>query len=389
MKIVAFTGIRSDYDLMSPLFKLLQCDTAIDLQLIVSGAHLSQTYGYSVQQIENDGYSILAKIESLIDSDSKSARVKSSAILMQNCVDIVADYLPDLIVFAGDREDVIVASIVGTYLGIPTLHFYSGDHVTDGYVDNPIRHAASKLASAHFTMLEVHKQRLIAIGEDPKRVHVTGNLSLDKFHHFTPLSMAEIEKRMGVTVRTSHSALLIFHPVTEELNIIESIYTGIIEELIAKDVTIFISYPNVDYGNKKIVEIIEKYREHENVIAYRNLEREVFLSIYKQVDFIVGNSSSGICEAASIPIPAINIGTRQEGRFTGKNVIHCKSSKREVGKAIEVALSQEFLTSIASMTNPYGNGKSAEKAYQLIKTIDFDSLLLKCEDPLSLKVSNE
>ena len=169
-KIIAFTAIRSEYDLLSSLYKLLNADENIDLKLIVSGAHLSKTYGYSVKDIEADGFDILAKIETLIDSDTKASRIKSAAILFQSCIDIIANYNPDLIIFAGDREEVIVASLVGGYLEIPTVHFFGGDHVEDSHIDNPVRHATSKLSSAHFVSTLEHKKRLIAMGEKEERI---------------------------------------------------------------------------------------------------------------------------------------------------------------------------------------------------------------------------
>ena len=169
-KIVAFTAIRSEYDLLSSLYKLLNNDENIDLRLIVSGAHLSKTYGYSVKDIEADGLNILAKIETLLDSDTRASRIKSASILLQSSIDVIANYNPELIIFAGDREEVMVASLIGGYLEIPTIHFFGGDHVEDSHVDNPVRHAASKLSSVHFVSTLEHKKRLIAMGEKEKRI---------------------------------------------------------------------------------------------------------------------------------------------------------------------------------------------------------------------------
>jgi UDP-hydrolysing UDP-N-acetyl-D-glucosamine 2-epimerase len=186
MKILSFTSIRSDYDLLVDLYSKLDKDQLIDFRLLVSGAHLSSSYGYSINNIKNDGFKILAELETLIDSDSISSRVKSASIFFQNSIDIVKQFSPDLVLFVGDREDAIIIPIICSYLNIPTIHFYGGDHVLDGNVDNPIRHASSKLATVHFVTLLQHKNRLMKMGEEESRINVIGNISLDKIFRFKP-----------------------------------------------------------------------------------------------------------------------------------------------------------------------------------------------------------
>ncbi len=384
-KILALTMIRSDYDLMSPLYGLLHDDPSIDLQLLVGGAHLSETFGYTVQQIEADKFNILARVESLLDANSKSARIKSFSILLQNSIDAIAAFKPDIVLYAGDREDVMLGAMIGGYLEIPTLHFYGGDHVQDGHIDNAIRHAASKLSTAHFVTLEQHKQRLIAMGEDSRRIFVVGNISLDKFVQFTPLSKEEIKEQFHIKHGFDRFALVIFHPTLQDRESPEVIFENILKTLKGKGIYAFISYPNIDPGNYEIRKVIEKYSGDKNFFFYKNLNRDLFLSIYKQSDFIIGNSSSGVCEAASIPIPALNVGTRQTSRYAGENVIFVDSTLNAIRDGLEQVLNSEFQTSIKYMKNPYGDGNSAMKAYEIIKNTDFKSMLLKTEDPLELK----
>src|SRR5690554_5565085 len=156
-KVLGITTIRSDYDLLSPLYKKMEEDSDIELKLLVAGGHLSSTYGESINLIKEDGFKILCEIETLIDSNSKKSRLKTASILLQNSIDIVAQYNPDVIIYAGDREDVIVGALLGGYLEIPTIHFYGGDHVKDLHIDNPIRHATSKLSTVHMVSNEEHK----------------------------------------------------------------------------------------------------------------------------------------------------------------------------------------------------------------------------------------
>lgn len=385
-KILAFTSIRSDYDLMTPLYKLLDNDKELDFKIIVSGAHLSPSFGYSINQIRQDRFDILLEIETLLSSDTGLSRVKSASLLLQNSLETIAKFNPDLMIYAGDREDVLVYAMIGGYLNIPTVHVFAGDHVEDGYIDNPIRHATSKLSTAHFVTLEEHKKRLVRMGEDSQRVFVTGNISLDKFVEFQPLEKKELKNIFKIEKGFNDFALLIFHPVTEEIKNVDMYFENILKNLEEKKINTFVSYPNVDEGNQKLLKVIERYKKNKNFIFYKNLDRNIFMSIYKHSKFIIGNSSSGICEAASLKIPAINVGMRQIGRYSDKNVIFCGTDYHEIEHAINKALSKEFLNDLITLKNSYGDGNSAIKAYDIIKTKDFKSMIAKIEDPLKVEM---
>jgi len=289
--------------------------------------------------------------------------------------------------YAGDREDVLMYSMIGGYLNIPTIHVFAGDHVEDGYIDNPIRHATSKLSTAHFVTLEEHRKRLIRMGEDSKRVFVTGNISLDKFVNFQPFSKTEIRSLFDVENSFNDFALVIFHPVTAEMENAGEYFRNILNNLDERNVNSFVSYPNVDPGNQKLVDVIEQYKDNKNFIFYKNLERDVFMSIYKHSNFIIGNSSSGICEAASLKIPAINVGLRQTGRYADKNVMFCGVGYKEIGVSIDKAMSKDFVNSLETLQNSYGDGNSANKAYDIIKSTDFKSMIAKIEDPLKVELA--
>jgi len=386
-KILAFSSIRSDYDLMSPLYRLLHEDENIDFRIIVSGAHLSHSFGYSVDQIKKDGFNILLEIETLLNSDTGLSRVKSASILLQSSLESIAKFSPDLMMYAGDREDVLMYSMIGGYLNIPTIHVFAGDHVEDGYIDNPIRHATSKLSTAHFVTLEEHRKRLIRMGEDPKRVFVTGNISLDKFVNFQPFSKTEIRSLFDVENSFNDFALVIFHPVTAEMENAGEYFRNILNNLNERSINSFVSYPNVDPGNQQLVDVIEQYKDNKNFIFYKNLERNTFMSIYKHSNFIIGNSSSGICEAASLKIPAINVGLRQTGRYADKNIMFCGAGYKEIGVSIDKAVSKDFVNSLETLKNSYGDGNSANKAYDIIKSTDFKSMIAKIEDPLKVELA--
>ncbi len=381
-KVLAFTAIRSEYDLLSSLYKLLDNDETIEFKIIVSGAHLSENHGYTVEDIENDGLSILAKLETLIDSDTKASRVKSASILFQNAIDIISNYAPDIIIYAGDREEVIIASIIGGYLEVPTIHFFGGDHVQDSHIDNPVRHATSKLSTIHMVSNEDHAHRLIKMGESKERIFNIGSVALDKFLNESIKSREEIKKYFTIKREFDLFAILIFHPIPKERSKSAQIFENILLSLERKGINTFVSYPNIDPGNKEIIDVIEQYKNNKNFIFYHNQPRNIFISIYKNAKFIIGNSSSGILESASIPIPAINVGYRQTGRKANKNVIFTNGESQFIEEAINKALSQEFQEMIANITNMYGDGKSSQKAFDIIKKNTFKDLLFKDEDIL-------
>lgn len=383
-KILAFSSIRSDYDLMSNLYKLLNNDEEIDFRIIVSGAHLSHSFGYSVEQIRKDELNILLEIETLLSSDTPLSRVKSASLLLQNSLETIAKFNPNLIIFAGDREDTLIYAMIGGYLGIPTIHVFAGDHVKDGYIDNPVRHAASKLATVHFVTIEEHRARLIRMGEDTKRIFVIGNPSLDKFISFEPLAKAKIKQYFNIKNNFDDFALMIFHPVTKELDNVDEYFENILKNLENRKINTFVGHPNVDPGNQKLLKVIDRYSRNPNFIFYKNLERDIFMSIYKYSKLIIGNSSSGICEAASLKIPAINVGLRQTGRYADKNVIFCDTNFKSIGDSLDKALSKEFLETLKNLENSYGDGKSSIRAYKIIKTLKFESMIEKIEDPLQL-----
>lgn len=384
MKILAITSIRSEYDLLSPLLFKLNSDPTIDLKLLVGGAHNSPTFGNTFEDIEKDGFDILCRIESLIDADSKSSRLKSASILLLSMIDIVKSYGPDLLIYAGDREEVLVGGMLGGYLSIPTVHFFGGDHSSDGHIDNPIRHATSKLSTCHMVSTELHSDRLKAIGEPASRIFNIGSIALDKFVHFKPTSNID-EIISGKEVKKD-IALFIYHPINDEIGKEKIIINAAITALIEDGYHVFIGSPNSDPGNSKVREAISEIcDENKDCTIYGNLPRDLFISLFKKSSIIVGNSSAGILEAASIPIPCINIGERQKGRYCGENVLFVNADYESIKKAISIVSTKSFKDKISNMKNPYGDGNSADKALRLIKEVNFQQLLNKKEDPLDLQ----
>jgi len=386
MKILSITSIKSDYDLLTPLYNEFSNDTEIDYRLLVCGAHCSNAFGYTASHIQDDGHPILATVDSLIDGDTSSSRLKSAAIMLISSIDIVKAFSPDLLILCGDREDCLMGAVMGGYLGIPTAHFYGGDHVSDGHIDNPVRHAVSKLATVHFVSHETHKTRLLRLGEEDNRIFVIGSIALDRFRlRDTAKGKHCLEQTIHLEKSRDH-ALILFHPVATEKLVTETIVKTIILETIAAGYKCLIGMPNSDFGYSKVVCAIKKISKvyHKDVIVYDTLPNEAFLELFCQCKLIIGNSSAGILESGSVAIPAINVGVRQSGRLAGKNVIFCGTSRQEIKKALSTSLSPNFRADCSGYSNIYGDGFSALKAFKLIKNIDFSTLILKTKDPLDL-----
>lgn len=383
-KILALTSIRSEYDLMSRLYQLLDADSEIDLQLLVSGAHLSPAHGFTVENIRSDGFNVLAEIETLISADSTSSRLKTASGLLSGSIDIVKRYAPDIILYAGDREDVLVGGMLGGFLGIPTAHFFGGDHAADGHIDNPVRHATSKLSSVHFVSVPEHRNRLLKLGEEDKRIYVIGSVALDKFLLEPVIPRASVLDGIGAKSHAYNApiAILIFHPISEEIEIAGEYVRNAVSSLVGRGFHVCVGAPNTDPGNFKLVQALEEVSELPQVSFYRNLSRGNFINLFRNSEIIVGNSSAGLLEAASLRVPAINIGARQRGRLCAENVVFTGGSEEDILKAIDQVLSIEFQSMLQSLKNPYGDGNSADIAAGLLKSVDFKALLRKPEDPL-------
>lgn len=381
-KILALTATRSDYDLLSYVYKLLDNDKSLDFKLLVSGTHLSNTYGSSVNEIEKDGLTILTKIESLLDSDSRAARVKSAAILMQDCLHSILDFAPDIILYCGDREDAMVGAMVSTYLQIPGIHVFGGDHASDGHIDNPVRHAISKLSTAHFVSIEEHKQRLLKIGEPQYRIFQVGSPAIDKLIKEVNLSKLELAKIFNLTEWPEKCALLTYHPMTHEEDKAGVVVDNILKNLLDNNYFIFCNSPNSDAGSKKIIEAFAKYNDHPHIYFFKNLSRTLFVNLLRHCELMIGNSSAGIIEAATCNTKVINVGKRQFGRFNAGNVIFCENTYESINEAILKSNTEEYNTLVSNLINPYGDGYSSERIYEILINSNFKEIIAKKEDPL-------
>jgi UDP-hydrolysing UDP-N-acetyl-D-glucosamine 2-epimerase len=383
-KLLAFSSIRSDYDLMSTLYQRLTVDAQMDFRLLVSGAHLSPAHGYSVRHIEADGIPLLSRVETLISGDSRPGRLKTASNLLAAGIDLVKDFAPDAILIAGDREDVLVGAMIGGFLGIPTVHFFGGDHAADGHIDNPVRHATSKLASLHFVSHEEHRERLLSLGEEPRRIHVTGSLALDKYLDEPAQDRAKVARQAGAPVEAVAApwAVLIFHPIAEEEALAPDYIQTACDALLERGYHIFLGAPNTDPGNQRLIDTLGRLDRNPGITFYRNIGRNLFVNLLRHAVLITGNSSAGVLEAPSLQMPTINLGRRQHGRLAAPSVIFTDGSRAEFAAALDRIAQPDFRRQLETMGNAYGDGKSTDRALSLLHTLDFPAYLRKTADPL-------
>lgn len=376
-KILAVTGIRSDYDLMTPVFKEIQNHPKLELQLIVTGAHLSHAYGYTVEQIEKDGYMIAEKIESLLNSDLTSGRVKGLAIQLQGMVQAVERVKPDVLLVLGDREESMTTALVGAYMNIPVAHVAGGDRVI-GNVDDQVRHAVSKLAHIHFTTNHESAERLIKLGEEPFRVFNTGNPGLDRLKDVPLLTREELSQRLGFKIENGEPLiLLIQHVISTEVQYAYEQMKATMEAIKRLGIKTIISYPNSDAGGQQIIAAINEYADLPFVYVQKNIPRLEFVNIMRHANCLLGNSSAGILEAPFLKLPVINVGNRQKGRLHANNVQFIDHDVDEIVHAVKKSMNdKEYLLEVKNGTNPYGNGDSASKIANILADLQIDQKLL-------------
>lgn len=377
-KIVAVTGARSEYDLMYSVYKMLDEDARFDFSIIITGPHLSENFGYTSQYIENDGFRVLDYIYSFLDSNHKLARVSS----IGNQIPLLAQSLnrekPDLVIVAGDREEAISVTMTCAYMDIPCAHFFGGDIAKDGNIDNSVRYAASKFAHLHFVTLEEHKKTLLKLGEEEWRIHVIGNPGLDRFLATEEINKSEVLAHFQLHTNTNY-AVLIQHSIITEVEDQPTHIRITLDALLETDLVYFVNFPNTDSGSMAIIEAYNEYvdRYPEKFVLFKNLERNMYINLLRNAAFLIGNSSSGLLEAPSLGLPAVNVGSRQRGRIHGDNVLFVDNNKKQILSAIQkILLDKEFVNKVAKRINPYGDGAASIKTVEILSQIELNNNLV-------------
>lgn len=367
------TGSRGEWGYIRPIMRLIDKRDDVQYVLVVTNMHLLPAYGSSYKEIENDGFKIHYKVHMSLDGYSHVTQAKSLGIFLNALPDIIDNEKPDWILLAGDRGEQLMGAIAGAYTYTPVAHIQAGE--LSGNIDGMTRHAIGKLVHLHFAANQDAADRLIKLGEEPFRVHNVGAPQIDEMVNAQFTSLEEIEEKLCVKLQDGY-ILGVMHPVTEEADKAEAQAEIFIKSLNQFKEPKIIILPNNDAGSKGVKMAINEYREGEYHM-YANLKREDYLGLLKNANCIVGNSSSGLLEAPTFNVPAVNIGRRQNMRFRGINVIDVPFEQEKVVEAIRKAMGNEFHSYLQrECTNPYGDGHSSERILDLLINTKIDQKLL-------------
>ncbi len=367
-KVCVVTGTRAEYGLFYPIMKRIQASDKLELQLIATTMHLSEEFGSTYKQVEKDGFNIDEKIENLLASDTKSAIAKSTGLATILLSDAFNRLQPDIVLLLGDRYETHAAATTAMLMNIPIAHIHGGE-ITEGAVDEQIRHSITKMSAIHFASTEKYRQRILQMGEDPSRVFTSGAPGIDNIMHLKPLSKTELENDLHWKFGKS-SALFTYHPATLTNSDINDEIDQIFTALEKSSLNILFTYANADDSGRAINQKIEAFCQS-NTNKYKvvkSLGKLRYLSAMKYANILVGNTSSGIIEAASFQKPVVNIGDRQKGRLQSGNIIDCKADTLQL--AIRQAFSEDFQRKCRETTNIYGNGNASNIIVNALANIE-------------------
>jgi GDP/UDP-N,N'-diacetylbacillosamine 2-epimerase (hydrolysing) len=377
-KVCVVTGTRAEYGLLYWTIYALHNDPDIELQLLVTGMHLSPEFGLTYKQIEADGFFINKKIETLLSSDSSVGVAKSIGLGVMGFADAYQELSPDIILLLGDRFEIFSAATAAMIARIPIAHCHGGES-TQGAFDEPIRHSITKMSHLHFTSTEEYRQRIIQLGEQPETVFNVGALGIENINKLSLLSRGEFEESIEFKLK-KRNTLVTFHPVTLENATAEKQFKVLLEAINdLKETAIIFTKANADTDGRVINRLIDKYVAEHSIksIAFTSLGQLRYLSALQFMDVVLGNSSSGLIEVPSFKTATINIGDRQRGRIKATSVIDCAPEFNEIKNAIDKALSEEFRNNLKFIENPYGTKNASESIIPILKNTPLENLLKK------------
>jgi UDP-N-acetylglucosamine 2-epimerase (non-hydrolysing)/GDP/UDP-N,N'-diacetylbacillosamine 2-epimerase (hydrolysing) len=375
-RIAAVTTSRADYGHLYWPLKDLSTRPDVELQLVVMGPHLSPEFGNTVGEIEADNFEIAARVECLLSSDSDVGMAKTIGVAVLGLADVLGRLRPDILLLIADRYEMLAPAAVALALRIPIAHIEGGE-ISEGAIDDAVRNALTKMGHLHFTSTVAARDRVLALGEEPWRVHRAGAPSLDHLRRGTLLSREEVEGRLGLSLAPP-PILVGYHPVTiarDTLREADAVF-GALSSLTD---TIVFSYPNADAGSRALIERAEAFVAGRGTgRVFVNLSHRAYWSLLRYVDLFVGNSSSGIMETPSFALPSVNVGLRQRGRERARNVVDVEPDAAAILEGIHTARSDEFRRSLEGMVNPYGDGAASQKIVEVLTSVPLgDELLVK------------
>jgi UDP-hydrolysing UDP-N-acetyl-D-glucosamine 2-epimerase len=379
-KIAVVTSSRADYSLLYWPLRDLASHPDLELKIIALGPHLSPEFGCTVKEIEQDGFTVDARIECLISSDSDVGMAKTIGVATLSLAECLGQMRPDLLVVTADRYEMLAPAAVALALRIPIAHIEGGE-ISEGAIDDAVRNALTKLSHIHFTSTPLARARVIAMGEEEWRVHRTGAAALDHLKRSPRISREQLEARLEIDLGLP-TALATFHPATIARDTVREA-DALFQAIRRMPEQLLFCYPNADAGSYSLIERVKQVScEHGNSRVFVNLPPVVYWSLLGNVDFLVGNSSSGIIEAASLGLPVVNVGIRQYGREHGRNVLDADAELDCILDRIAVARSEEFRSSLKGMENLYGDGNASGRIVKVLASVPLgEELLMKRNVP--------
>ena len=372
-KIAVITGTRAEYGLLRGIMKRIRKSQSLDLQVIVTGTHVSKDFGHTLDEIVADGFKVDSKVRILSADDSGFGMAMSLGIAVRKISRSLAKMHPSILVMLGDRLEVLAAALASTYMNVPIAHIHGGD--VSGSVDQSVRYAISKLSHIHFVATTGAAARLKAIGEDRKRIFVVGAPGLDEIVERSYTAADVLEKKYGVDVKRP-LVILLQHPVVTEEKQAAWQITQTLKALEDLRIQSIIIYPNVDSGGRSMIRTVKQQcRRYGFLKSMPSIPRSDFLGLMSIADVMIGNSSSAIIESSLFKLPVINIGTRQVGRERAGNVIDVDHDRQTIKYAIKKALEdKQFLHKVRTAKNPYGGGRSSEAITRILQQVNLDEI---------------
>ena len=377
-KIVVFTGTRAEYGLLYWIIKGLSDSADFELLLYVGGSHLSQKYGNTVRYIEDDGFAVNERLEFLDSSDTPTGIAKSMAAALVLASEAFQRDKPDLLVVLGDRFEVMAICQAAMLTCIPIAHIHGGE-ITEGLIDEAVRHSVTKMAHLHFTATDVYRNRVIQLGENPQNVFNVGAPGIDSIKSLKLLDCDALTSSLNFDV-TGSFLVVTYHPVTLNKDGALAALKNLLFVLSTyKNLKFVVTYPNADTHNQGLIAALEEFKKErsDQVLLVHSLGQLRYLSLLKHCEAVIGNSSSGLIEAPTFLKPTVNIGNRQDGRIFGGTVINCGEDIPSIIKALKRALSTEFREKCSIEKNPYGSGGSSKKIIDILKATSLDDLVIK------------
>ncbi len=376
-KICVVTGTRAEYGLLRWVIQGIQDSEVLNLQLMVTGMHLSPEFGLTVQEIEIDGFCIDRKVEMLLSSDSPVGITKSMGLAMIGFADALAELRPDLLLVLGDRFETFAAATAALIARIPIAHCHGGE-LTEGAFDDALRHSITKMSNLHFVAAEEYRERVIQMGEHSDRVFQVGGLGVDAIKRIELLSREKLETSLDFKLGP-RNLLITFHPVTLDSNTSAKQMGELLTALDGlKDTHLIFTMPNADTDGRVLIRMVEEFSaKNPHVKAFTSLGQLRYFSCIHHCDGVVGNSSSGLAEVPSFKKATINIGDRQSGRLKATSVIDCEPNTPSILQAISRSYSSDFLYQLKTTENPYGSGGASASIIQKLERIPINSISFK------------